>query len=204
MWMPRRYLPVAVLVAGVSVASPACAAAQSYGYRDRYYNNADRRAYENGFREGREDGETDARRNRDFSYSRHDEYRDADDGYRRSDGDRGRYRQSFRRGFEDGYRNAYRGYAGSNGGYRDPRGFPSPRPGVVYGYRSPATDIGYRDGLEAGRDDARDGDSFDPVGSKRYRSADHEYSDRYGSKDDYKREYREAFQRGYQEGYRRF
>ena len=34
---------------------------------------------------------------------------------------------------------------------------------------------GYRDGLEKGREDAGDRDSFDPVRHSRYRSADHGY-----------------------------
>ena len=70
-------------------------------------------------------------------------------------------------------------------------------------YRSPAADIGYRDGLEAGRNDGRDRDRFDPVGAKRYREGDHDYNSRYGSREDYKREYRAAFEQGYREGYGR-
>ena len=70
-------------------------------------------------------------------------------------------------------------------------------------YRSPAADNGYRDGFEAGRDDARDGDRYDPVRTSRYRSGDHNYDGRYGSRDVYKRDYRAAFEQGYREGYGR-
>src|SRR5437773_2143876 len=69
------------------------------------------------------------------------------------------------------------------------------------GYGSPAAQNGYRDGLEAGRKDARDRERFDPVRAKRYRDGDHDYDNRYGSRDVYKREYRAAFEQGYREGY---
>ena len=70
------------------------------------------------------------------------------------------------------------------------------------GSYSIATENGYRDGFEAGRDDARDRNRFDPVRSKRYREGDHDYDSRYGSRDAYKAEYRNAFRQGYEEGYR--
>jgi hypothetical protein len=61
---------------------------------------------------------------------------------------------------------------------------------------------GYRDGLEKGREDAGDRDSYDPVRHSRYRSADRGYDSRYGTKDDYKLVYRDGFEAGYEEGYR--
>ena len=69
--------------------------------------------------------------------------------------------------------------------------------------RSRAAEIGFRDGIEAGRDDARRRERFDPVRARRYRSADHDYDRRYGSRDEYGREYRANFERGYREGYER-
>jgi len=217
----HRYVQALLLVAGVAVATPACAE-QIYGYggprRTVYDRDFERRAYDNGFREGQQQGQNDARRGRDFSYQRHNEYRDADDGYRRGIGDRDDYRRSFRQGFQTGYSESYNRYARNNyprggypGGYgypgdsrypsdnRYPSGYPANR-GV---YRSAAADIGYRDGLEAGRNDARDGDRYDPVRTSRYRQGDHNYDSRYGSRDEYKREYRAAFEQGYREGYAR-
>ena len=87
------------------------------------------------------------------------------------------------------------------------RGFPGPDfgrgPSIRDGrFRSPASENGYRDGYAQGRDDARDGDRHDPVRASRYRSGDHDYNGRYGSRDDYKREYRAAFVQGYEQGYR--
>jgi hypothetical protein len=66
-----------------------------------------------------------------------------------------------------------------------------------------AQEVGYRDGMDAGRDDARHRERFDPVRARRYRSADHDYDRRYGSRDEYAREYRAAFERGYRDGYDR-
>ncbi|OLC78801.1 MAG: hypothetical protein AUH72_15365 [Acidobacteria bacterium 13_1_40CM_4_65_8] len=72
---------------------------------------------------------------------------------------------------------------------------------VPRGSYSPAGQNGYRDGLGAGRDDARSRRAFDPVRAKRYREGDNDYDNRYGSRDEYKREYRSAFQQGYRDGY---
>lgn len=213
----HRYVPALLLLIGVGVATPACAA-QTYGYpggrNGGYGRELERRAYDTGYREGVQEGRNDARRGRDFSYSRHDEYRDADDGYRRGTVDRDSYRRSFRQGFQTGYSESFNRYARSNGRYpRDnnsPRGNTNPgdRGGYSNGYpsnrgvfRSPAADTGYRDGLEGGRSDARDRGRFDPVRAKRYREGDHDYDGRYGSREDYKREYRAAFEQGYREGY---
>jgi hypothetical protein len=70
------------------------------------------------------------------------------------------------------------------------------------GYRGVAFDNGYRDGLEKGREDARDNDSFDPVRHSRYRSADHGYNSRYGTREAYKLAYRDGFEEGYEQAYR--
>ena len=68
-------------------------------------------------------------------------------------------------------------------------------------YVSRAEQTGFRDGVQAGRDDARHRERFDPVRARRYRQGDHEYDRRYGSRDEYARDYRSAFERGYREGY---
>lgn len=71
------------------------------------------------------------------------------------------------------------------------------------GYNDAAYDNGFRDGLEKGREDVRDNDSFDPVRHSRYRSADRGYNSRYGSKEQYKLTYRDGFEAGYSQGYGR-
>jgi hypothetical protein len=68
---------------------------------------------------------------------------------------------------------------------------------------SAAAENGYRDGIEAGRDDARHHERSDPARAKRYRQGDRGYDRRYGPRDEYQREYRVAFERGYREGYGR-
>jgi hypothetical protein len=212
MFRAHRYFPALLLVAGVAAAAPACAA-QTYGYPTRgvYGRDIERRAYDYGYREGLEQGNNDARRNRSFSPERHGEFRDADDGFRRGDGDRSFYRQNYRQGFQVGYRESYNRLARSNGGYgvygnrggvyggpvyQDPR-VVTPRGG----YGNYAAQVGYRDGFDAGRNDARDRNRFDPVRSKRYRDGDHDYNNRYGDRELYKRDYRVAFEQGYREGY---
>jgi hypothetical protein len=208
-----RYLPMLLLTAGVAIAAPACTA-QVYGYRGDYYREAQRRAYENGYHEGVQAGEKDGRRGRGYSLERHDDWRDADEGYRRDFGDREWYRRAFREGFRAGYNQAFNRY-----GYYPRGGIVYPVPAPIYptyptypsgggiavprgGYASSAAQVGYRDGFEVGRDDARDRESYDPARSRRYRDGDRDYDSRYGSRDDYKREYRAAFQQGYQDGYR--
>lgn len=190
-----RYLPRLLLVVGVVLASSACAA-QIYGGRASLYGREiDRRTYDNGFRAGADAGQDDARLGRDFSYQRHEAYRDDGRGYGRDEGDR--YRRSYREGFQAGYTEAFSHYTR----YSRERGNP---PAVDRGeYRTVAARSGYRDGFEAGRNDARDRAPFDPVRARRYREGDHDYDRRYGSRDEYKRDYREAFEQGYREGYGR-
>jgi hypothetical protein len=112
-------IPVAVL-AFSAIASTACATGYGYGqgrYRDRggyndgrYVREIERRAYDNGFREGLRQGERDGRSNRRFEPSRHGDWRHANDGFRREYGDREFYRRNFRSGFEAGYSQGYRQY----------------------------------------------------------------------------------------------
>jgi hypothetical protein len=84
-----------------------------------------------------------------------------------------------------------------------PRANYPPPPQVRADYISVAARNGYRDGVDAGRDDARHRERFDPVRAMRYRDGDHDYDRRYGPRDEYGRDYRSAFERGYDDGYRR-
>jgi hypothetical protein len=59
-------------------------------------------------------------------------------------------------------------------------------------------DQGYQDGYRQGRDDARNGDRFDPRGQREYRNSD---NGRYRS-GEARRVYRQGFERGYEKGYR--
>jgi hypothetical protein len=83
-----------------------------------------------------------------------------------------------------------------------PRRLPSGSQYPTGAYRDVAFDNGYRDGYDKGREDARDNDRYDPGRHGRFRSADHGFDRRYGSKVDYQRIYRDGFRNGYDEGYR--
>lgn len=213
MFTGHRFV-LAALVATVVGTAPACASYYGQGRYPRAGQRVDDRAYRNGFEQGRQLGENDARRGRSYDYDNHREYRNADAGYG-GYGNRNDYRREFRQGFlagyDEGYRRDARGasrypsgpvYGDRNrDGYPD-RGYPGtgyPGGGV---YRSPAADNGYRDGLEEGQKAARDRNRPDPVRESRYRDGERGYDRRYGARDDYKREYRAAFVQGYNEGYR--
>jgi hypothetical protein len=227
--MESKRLLLLVSTATVMLVSSAIpASAQFGGWSDRsgYYDSR-RTAYENGYREGTDEGRKDARSRDVFEYRDEGDWRDADKGYRREFGDRNRYRQTFRSGFEAGYADGYRQY-GPNYGYGNdrygngravPRGYPSypnrapggyGSPGGYgypgndrYGYgHNPAYSAGFRDGFEKGQEDARDRDSFDPLRHSWYRAGDRDYRREYGSREQYRDLYRQAFREGYDRGYR--
>jgi hypothetical protein len=72
----------------------------------------------------------------------------------------------------------------------------------TYRYANVAFDNGYNDGVDKGREDVRDRDSYDPNRHRWYRNADRGYEGRYGLKDEYREVYREGFLAGYNESYR--
>ena len=190
-------LPVAFTAMLALAATSACA--QSYGQYPRSTTRLDESAYRNGYDEGRNQGERDARGGRAFDYRSSREYSAASRGYG-GNGNRNEYRDVFRQGFAAGYDDGYRRYA------RRTSQYPSSGPGV-YGdrdrfSRSPAADNGYQDGLKEGRKDGRDGNRFDPRRESRYRNGEHGYEREYGSRDAYQRDYRAAFEDGYDRGYR--
>ena len=201
--------PALVLTVAVCAAAPACASGGYYP-TERYPSQHDSReverlAYDNGYRQGFPHGERDARDHRGYRIDRDRDYRNADSGYR-GYGDRNAYRRFYGDGYEAGYSEGYNRVARS---VRNDRGQISPPVTAPNGfprgrnvYASPAVQTGYRDGFEAGRDDARDRQGNDPRRSKRYREGDNDYDSRYGSRDQYKQEYRAAFQQGYEQGYR--
>jgi hypothetical protein len=201
MQMQRPFaLPLAFAAMLALGATSACAQGV-YGPYPRSTVRIDDRAYRNGYDEGRNQGERDARNGRSFDYRRTREYNTATRGYG-GYGNRNEYRDVFRQGFVAGYDDGYRRSA-----RRSPQYPPSgPR---VYGdrdgggiFRSPAATQGYEDGVNEGRKDGRDGNRFDPQRESRYRSGDHGYEREYGSRDAYKRDYRVAFEDGYDRGYR--
>ena len=217
-------IPAAALALALSAAPAHAQWGRIFGQDrdDDYRGNALQIAYDNGYREGLEHGQTAARANRPFDLDREKDYRDGDEGYRREYGNRDRYRVEFRRGFAEGYHRAYERYGydrgrpypqtypvypnndgrvwgGTTGGY-----YPTYGGGYSYGVQQ-AFNNGLNDGVQKGRDDANDGKSFDPTRQKWYRNGERSYNDRLGvSRDEYRNEYRRGFQQGYDQGYRQY
>ena len=78
------------------------------GYRG--YDRRDDRndpAFDNGYRDGMNIGQQDARKGKSFRPQKHDEYEDADRGYNRSYGDKNNYKGQYRQGFQNGYSDGY-------------------------------------------------------------------------------------------------
>ena len=202
--------------------------------RDDYratYADAQRQAYDNGYRDGVKRGEEAARDRKAFNVEIERDYRSADRGYNRSFGDRNRYHDNYRGGFSQGYRDAYYRYGGNGNGRWDNRGWGNGNgngrypnggypnggypnggypnggyyPNGSYGNGSAAYGAyqnGVSDGYQKGLDDVHDRKRPDVTRQKWYRSGDHDYNNRYGSKDAYRVEYRRGFEEGYNRAYR--
>jgi len=198
--MVRRHL---IWILAVTLLAPAAASAQ-WGPQARGQQSRVAPGYDEGYQRGLRAGADDVRRGSAFNFSINIDFRRGDAGYRAQFGSRDHYRSEFRRAFEIGYRAAYS--TGYTSGYND-RGRVDNRPGPPWangraGARlDVATHQGYSDGYEAGLDDGRDGRRFDPVGERRYRSADRGYNASYGSRERYKTNYRTGFLSGYEAAY---
>lgn len=98
-----------------------------------------------------------------------------------------------------------RGRAVPRDQYPDSSRYPeerNPRGREGYRYESDAFRSGYDDGVVKGREDAEDGDRFDPARHGWYRSGDRGYDRRFGSREEYRAEYRRGFLAGYQSAHR--
>jgi len=188
-----RHLKTMLLSAALIVGTTTFAAAQAvvpvqWGWglgRD----NDDRQA----FKEGYNQGKSDARHNRRFDPD-NNRWRERDD------------RQAFRSGYERGFRENGGWYYGNgrdrdwdHDGDRDRGGYGR---GAYGGYgANAARQNGYQDGLNDGSSDRRSGHSNRPTQDSNYRHADHGYNSSYGDKNYYKQAYRQAYENGYQQGY---
>jgi hypothetical protein len=124
---------------------------------------------------------------------RQNEHRDRDDQRGRwswhRDRDHDRDRDHFRFRYYNGY---YPNYGRGLYGYR------------YYGstvYANQAAQIGYRDGVNDGRNDAATGHSFRPTYDRNYRIATDGFSVLFGDWGAYQQQYRLAYLQGYQAGY---
>lgn len=201
--MFRRHLVFATML---TLAAPALAFAAEPQVRGGFTvqfgsQNWQQNAYREGFDRGIRAGESDGRGGFQLRFEIQSDYRRGDFGYRNEYGNRDRYRTEFRRGYETGYRQSFTRFGRNdrygNGAYGN-NGYGN----NGYGRFDPATQNGFNDGYEAGVRDARDRNRFDPISERRYRSGDHGYNGRYGSKERYKDVYRDAFRNGYEQGYR--
>ena len=220
--MTSRILTIS---AALVLLSGAPAAAQSGGWLGRApayadddyrapYAQARRAAQDNGYRDGLKRGEQAARAGKAFNAQLERDYRDAQNGYNRSYGDRARYRDDYRGGFAQGYRAGYsqRGERASYGTQEYPNSYPNAYPDSYpdasrgYGYGGNAGygafQNGAGDGYRKGLEDVQDREYPDATRHKWYRNADRDYDKAYGSKDAYKIEYRRGFQEGYDRAYR--
>ncbi len=66
---------------------------------------------------------------------------------------------------------------------------------------SPAYDVGYREGIQAGQRDARRGRTTGFQYDRDYRRADKGWNRRYGDREAYRYEFRRGYERGYREAY---
>jgi hypothetical protein len=205
--MTTRFLTISII--GLALAAvparaqaqpwaPAAAAYANDDYRSTYAD-AQRAAYENGYRSGLKRGTQALRDRRPISIERERDYRSADEGYNRSFGDRNRYRDAFRGGFAQGYRDGYAQRGARVGFPGDGRDF-----GRGYGGTASfgARQNGLSDGYKKGLDDVNDRKYPDVSRHKWFRNGDHEYDNRYGSKETYRVEYRRGFEEGYNRAFR--
>jgi len=232
--MTGKFLTISAALALLSAAPAAAqtndwlAGAASYAAGDYRapYADARRAAYDNGYKDGLKRGEQAARDRKPFNAQLERDYRDGENGYNRSYGDRARYRDDYRGGFAQGYRDGYerRGYpnaqypnaqypnaqypSAQTGRYPDtqyPRSqYPASYPRGDRGYGYGANNAGYgafqngaSDGYRKGLEDVQDRKYPDVTRHKWYRSGDHDYDRDYGSRDAYKVEYRRGFEEGY-------
>ncbi|HET7618480.1 MAG TPA: hypothetical protein VFK20_08220 [Vicinamibacterales bacterium] len=131
--MRHLFTAAASAVFTIALAAPAAAQFNGWipsarpGYEDQYrssYYQARRLAYDNGFREGLDEGRKAARKRDAFEPRREKDYRKATKGYRRDYGNKDRYRDVFRAGFLDGYRQGY-GRFSDRREFRRYRGWPN-------------------------------------------------------------------------------
>ena len=176
---------------------------------ERYHNDADRQAYDQGYSAGRtawaQNGQGWQGRDRDRDCARD---RDHDNPNCYANGQvyapNGVWQNGRRRGdcdSDDAYCNGYPNpnYRGrNNGGYYGNNGYY----GNGYGNGAQvAQQYGYNDGVREGANDRASGHSYRPTNDTGYRLATNGYQGQFGSRDQYKQWYRQAYEQGYQQGY---
>jgi hypothetical protein len=181
--------------------------------QDRYGGslNAKEHGSQHGYRDGLRQGRDDRDRRLEHNFKTAD-YKRADEGYERYMGEhddfqRG-YRDGYKSGYDDGYysRPIHSDVYGLDDRYnpdRLPRRDADADAYSRWAYSDVAVDTGYRDGLQAGRQDFDRRKDYRPEKHDAYEDADHGYQKAYGDKNLYKEQYRKGFVRGYQDAFNR-
>jgi hypothetical protein len=179
--------------------------------QDRYGGslNAKDHGYQHGYRDGLRQGREDVRRH-DVHDFKTREYKQADVGYDRYMGERDDFQHGYRDGYKAGYDDGYYNRQirsdiyGLDDRYdpdRLPRGDSNADTYSKWNYSDVAQDTGYRDGLQAGRQDLERRKDYRPEKHDSYEDAGHGYQKGYGDRNLYKEQYRKGFMRGYQDAF---
>jgi hypothetical protein len=152
-------------------------------------------AYQQGFRDGMDEGQKDRHKNHDYRATKIGKYEHPPD-YDSTYGDRKHWDQIYQSGFAAGY---YQGY------YAVPAVYPAaPAPGYVVPPTAvpsnPAYQQGFKDGVMDGQDDRQSSHAYRALATSKYQHTPG-YDSSYGDKDQYKEIYRQGYAAGYQQGY---
>ncbi|HEX4346541.1 MAG TPA: hypothetical protein VHZ73_03165 [Vicinamibacterales bacterium] len=104
----KRYFSAAVLALSVAVGAPACTAA--YYQRGPAAAPSRDRAFDRGYRDGVDEGRSDARHRLRFQPEEAARFRSADHGYDRGYGPPTEWARVYRDGFRQGYERGFRDY----------------------------------------------------------------------------------------------
>jgi hypothetical protein len=181
--------------------------------QDRYGGslNAKQHGYQHGYRDGLRQGRDDRNRHEEHDFKTRD-YKRADEGYEKYMGEHDDFQKGYRDGYKAGYDDGYYSRPMRPDVYGlDERYDPDRSPlrdedadsYAKWGYSDVALDTGYRDGLQAGRQDLAQRKDFHPDKHDAYEDADHGYQKNYGDKNRYKEQYRKGFVRGYEDAFNR-
>src|SRR6266404_5998223 len=168
--------------------------------QDRYGGslNAKEHGYQHGYRDGLRQGREDLYRHEEHNFNT-GEFKRADEGYDRYMGEHDDFQHGYRDGYKAGYDDGYYGRQMRSDIY----GLEDADAYSRWGYSDVAQDTGYRDGLQAGRQDFDRRKDYRPEKHDAYEDADHGYHKSYGDKNRYKELYRRGFMRGYQDAFNR-
>ena len=202
---------VAVVTLAILCAPPSLMAQEVYhgGALD-----ARQHGFEHGYRDGFSFGQNSQVSNRDQDIV-NQKLRAADRDYQSAFGSQDQYRQGYAEGFRAGMEDARAGkrsrleelFRARDPKYDPDRNQDDRIDGIYPQNRWPAThvatDIGYRDGFDAGMRDRQDGQNFRPRQHVAWQKALHGYDGKSVPPARYKASYRAAYELGYRDGFRR-